>query len=778
MLKLFRKILLLGLLTGVVTGHATDSVLTFKLDEAETQVKKIEKTFLDEVPTQEISLLDEFQEQLQTSKKTANECVETTETAIEKNANDLELLGPEADLEETVVIDKRKSLNDSMLKDAQQLASCRLLLLRVNDLQDTINDQRQRILAGKLLAQSNHVLTNISDNLVNSVDLYEFLLTFIQTKSLYSFMAGHLVIVMMLALSALGFTWLIKKWLKGSLKRHQKDEQTGYLSQFQLSFLTCFNRYLVVLMLSGFLSAFYIYQYFKLDHIEFLGLIIIGIFIYSLFNLSIRILLNPCPPGQKLSNLPEEISLILARRLKLLSKLLLVGYLLYTVSQLVVFPEYLIGLARNIYLFLLISNLVWAVWLFRYYESVSNIHFIRAIIIMGFVVSLVADWLGYINLSNFILVSILGSMVLWSLTIFITRIWSDLLDSLDEGRHQWQRSFRKRIGVKDKGFIPGSFWFRLTFALMIWSLFLVGFLKIWGMPDANLLALRDYVTDGFEVGTIKIVPIKFITAFLTFAVLLSIIGWIKRRMDKSWLKHSRMNAASKESMISISGYVGVAIATLIVLSIAGVELSNIALVAGALSVGIGFGLQNIVNNFISGIILLFERPIKTGDWIAVGPTQGYVKKISIRSTQIQTFDRSDVIVPNSELISTQVTNWMFKDRIARVIAPIGVAYGTDPQQVKEILLDIAHSHEAVITQSPIIPKPWVFFSAFGDSSLNFELRCYIRNADKRLSVLSDFNFAIEAALRDANIVIPFPQRDVHLIRDNDDLMVNSDDIKS
>ena len=218
-------------------------------------------------------------------------------------------------------------------------------------------------------------------------------------------------------------------------------------------------------------------------------------------------------------------------------------------------------------------------------------------------------------------------------------------------------------------------------------------------------------------------------------------------------------------------------AFLLALSMAGVELANIALIAGALSVGIGFGLQNIVNNFISGVILLFERPIKTGDWIVVGGTEGYVKKISIRSTQIQTFDRSDVIVPNSELISTQVTNWMFRDKLGRVIVPIGVAYGTDVELVKQILLDIAYQHPSVITKSPIISKPWVLFRTFGDSSLNFELRCYIRAVDDRLSVISDINFAIDKAFRDADIQIPFPQRDVHMINDQEQDPVTNKDQK-
>jgi len=189
----------------------------------------------------------------------------------------------------------------------------------------------------------------------------------------------------------------------------------------------------------------------------------------------------------------------------------------------------------------------------------------------------------------------------------------------------------------------------------------------------------------------------------------------------------------------------------------------LALVAGALSVGIGFGLQNIVNNFISGLILLFERPIKTGDWIVVDDVEGYVKRISIRSTHIQTFDRADVIVPNSALISGKVVNWMLKDVKGRIRVPIGVAYGSDVQAVKKVLHEIAGEHPEVIKSEILAPAPVVLFIGFGDSSLDFELRCHIRDIDKKVQTTSDLNFAIDAAFRAQKIEIPFPQRDIHII---------------
>jgi small-conductance mechanosensitive channel len=204
------------------------------------------------------------------------------------------------------------------------------------------------------------------------------------------------------------------------------------------------------------------------------------------------------------------------------------------------------------------------------------------------------------------------------------------------------------------------------------------------------------------------------------------------------------------------------LAVLFALSLAGIEFSNLAIVAGALSVGIGFGLQNVVNNFVSGLILLFERPVRTGDWIVVGTTQGTVKRISIRSTTVQTFDRADVIVPNSELISGQVTNWTLDTPWGRVCVPVGVAYGSDTAKVKEILLNIGKTHPLVVQNNPYWPDPIVLFLAFGASSLDFELRVIVRNISEKMQVISDLNFAIDQAFRDNGIEIPFPQQDVYL----------------
>jgi small-conductance mechanosensitive channel len=191
---------------------------------------------------------------------------------------------------------------------------------------------------------------------------------------------------------------------------------------------------------------------------------------------------------------------------------------------------------------------------------------------------------------------------------------------------------------------------------------------------------------------------------------------------------------------------------------AGLDLQKFTIIVGALGVGIGFGMQNIVNNFVSGLILLFERPVKVGDIINLGEDWGTISKIGLRSTVVETFDRSEVIVPNADLIAQKVTNWTFTSKVVRVNLPVGVAYGSPLEKVLEILNKAALEHPEVLSQ----PEPNTIFEKFGNSSIDFTLRFWVHSVDERLRIRTEVAVIVDNMFRENGITIPFPQQDLHL----------------
>ncbi len=287
----------------------------------------------------------------------------------------------------------------------------------------------------------------------------------------------------------------------------------------------------------------------------------------------------------------------------------------------------------------------------------------------------------------------------------------------------------------------------------------------WGARSTDIGEVWRLLTEGVEIGDMRISLDVVITLVVVFTIGMLLTRWLQQLLRISVLPRTRLDPGAKTALVTGFGYVGMTIAALAAVSAAGLNLSSLAVVAGALSLGIGFGLQTIVSNFVSGIILLIERPIKEGDWIEVSGQSGLVRKISVRSTRIETFDRHDVIVPNSDLIAGIVKNMTLTSKTGRLILPVGVAYGSDLEKTKSILLEKAKAHPAIAGE----PEPAVLFMGLGESSLDFELRCYLNDIGDILTARSDLLFEIYVALGEAGIEIPFPQRDIHL-RDIDRLV--------
>ena len=375
--------------------------------------------------------------------------------------------------------------------------------------------------------------------------------------------------------------------------------------------------------------------------------------------------------------------------------------------------------------------------------------------------SFISELSGFHNLSSFVLNGFI-------LTLFSTYfLWSLL--ALTENTVKWINGSTNLVGIRirsamdltrDAGKSKLAI-YQLFFDASFWIIYLSILIRVWDPTGTLVETLSSYATDGIPMGDIRVIPTNILAGIIAFTILAGLTGWVKRWIDKRWLRQITPDRCARDALVTVVGYTGFSISALVGLSISGVNITGIAVVAGALSVGIGFGLQAIANNFVSGIILLFERPIKAGDFVSVGDVEGFVRKISIRATEIETLDNQDMLIPNSELISGRVTNWVLHNPYGRLIVKIGVAYGSDIEKVAAILEDSANQHEQVISDGRASP-PKALFMGFGDSSLDFELRVRITDIKRRYDVLSDLNFSINQRFASENIVIPFPQRDLHI----------------
>lgn len=361
--------------------------------------------------------------------------------------------------------------------------------------------------------------------------------------------------------------------------------------------------------------------------------------------------------------------------------------------------------------------------------------------------------LGYVSLSEFIINHfMLSVLVIGAFYVgqkFLIALFHQILRF-----NFWRRSLR----IARRTLVKTEFWFTLILS-PIWLIACgLVLLSLWGVSvDIMLHNFKNFLI-GFDIGGVHISITSILLGMLCFAFSMYIFKLLRNSFDSGNLSKIEMNEGIRSSIISLLGFFGFIFSFILAIAVMGGSLRSITIIAGALSFGAGLGLQNVVSNLVAGLTILFERPIKVGDWVIVDGQEGIVKKINMRSTELETWSKSNIIIPNAAILSQSVINLTYSDRIGRIEIKVGVDYDSNIELVTNTLLEIAQANPKILPS----PAPTVAFTEFGDSSLNFQLNCFTANIYDKSLISNELRERIILAFRDKNINIPSPQKLIYV----------------
>ena len=370
-----------------------------------------------------------------------------------------------------------------------------------------------------------------------------------------------------------------------------------------------------------------------------------------------------------------------------------------------------------------------------------------------FVAIIIAELLGNAGIATYLFRSALLSMATIVPYILLIHIIYGSLHWVFFASPVWQVKLMRN----DAALIVRRVGFLLVVCIVCFAL-LPAILVAWELYNNVLEATTSIYSYTFNIGTVHVSLSKIVASVGIFYCTLLVSLILPKIILDEGVSGRPMARGVQQSIAKLMRYVIVLIGIILIFSTLGFDFTNITIILSAFSIGIGFGLQGIVNNFVSGLILLFERPLTEGDTVDISGSMVHINKIGLRSTIVRTFDGADWIIPNADLINNKVTNWTLTNRVVRIRIPVGVAYGSDVSLVEETLMACVKEQEDIVKS----PAPQVRFMNLGDSSLDFELRVWIQDVDDGLRVKSELYHKIEQKFQELNIVIPFPQRDLHV----------------
>ncbi|MBQ8785269.1 MAG: mechanosensitive ion channel family protein [Alphaproteobacteria bacterium] len=701
--------------------------------------------------------------------------------AINKRLESLGEMPKDGEEELPHIAQKRKEYNEELIYQKGQMAEADLLIHRTDELTNLISTIRKQVLINNLLVYQDPIVyprnflhatgefVNFGFSILKSPITWYNELSSEQKDTVNS----NVFWVLLMVSVALGIGIFLRlKIIRRLGYKHDFEGIPPYFTKVVAAFfVACAYGVIPAVLLGGFLLWAIHTQILT---IGFFGLVLSSALYYSLYiflsNAAIRVVFAPYNPKWRLVAMDDV-------KAKSITKAFYLSFFLIGICSMV---EYIANQANSsvelLYFISLISTFVKAFCLVRvikkffWEDSFSadddmsdednsetdsktqralRVIFVSSILAVSVIV---ISLLGYPRLAEFIINRTLFTILIIVATLILRKAVFELTTKILL-LNFWVKKLHLRRQLLQKM----DFWLDMIISPIFVVLGVLAILTLWGVSTDILLHSIKKLLLGFKIGGVEISLFQIALGIAIFFAALAVVRILRRKLMENVLSHVDIEDGIKHSLASGFGFIGFIIAGFLAIAVMGGDLSNVALVAGALSVGIGLGLQDIVNNFVSGIILLFERPIKVGDWVVINGEEGKIKQINIRSTEIETFNRASVIIPNATILSNSLTNLTHENNWMRFKIPVGVAYGSDTQKVKQILLECANANKKVLKK----PAPYVLFQNFGSSSLDFELRGYSSDIWEGWEIPSELRFEINRRFIEEGIEIPFTQMVVH-----------------
>jgi potassium efflux system protein len=652
-----------------------------------------------------------------------------------------------------------KAQMNTILTDAEALdTAATKLSTHISDLRRKLFTEtllRRTEVTPQLLEETVEAARGESDELVTK--------TSSSLDFMWNYKRSSLLSALFLSLgAALIFMWLVRWAFAPLIRREEQDENPAYITRLSRAF---WSTLIPNIATAGFvITSLFLLHYFNVLRQDisqiFQAMMWVLAGIYFVYKLA-RSIVAPRKPAWRLIDVSDRGAQILLAYVTIMAVVNGIGYLAGEATEALDSPIAL-SVARGFLSSVIIGLLLVALAFLRPMRDPAGgpdlpwPRFIRVVFLLGGIALVITALVGYIGLAQFASTQIVitGALLI---TIYIGFLTGHAISKhnvfrdTSVGRRLAENRKFDDIKLDQLGLVIG-----LAIYVLVTIIGLPLIMLQWGFRSEDIWALFVHLFTEIKIGNITISLVGILVGLLLFVAGYFGTRWFQKWLDRNVMARSHVDMGVRNSVNTALGYVGIALAGLIGISAAGINLSSLALVAGALSLGIGFGLQTIVQNFVSGLILLAERPFKVGDWIVAGPTEGFVRRISVRATEVETFQNQSIIVPNSQLINAAVGNWTLRNSLARSEVAVSVAYESDPRQVMDILLAIANAHPTILT----VPEPNVGFLRFGEFALEFELRFYLADILIGGGVRNDVRISILERFKEVGIEIPFPRREL------------------